>query len=73
MPISVTLIVWAESDNLDLVSLENIVFAGYGAARTMNITPTIGETGTANITLTVSDGSLTASNTFVLSVEPLVI
>ncbi|MGK7943485.1 MAG: hypothetical protein AB4058_03360 [Microcystaceae cyanobacterium] len=67
------LIVWAESDNLDLVSLENIVFAGYGAARTMNITPTIGETGTANITLTVSDGSLTASNTFVLSVEPLVI
>ena len=64
------LILWAESDNLDLIALEDIVFGGNGAERTVSITPTNGETGTATITLTVSDGSLTASDTFVLTVEP---
>ena len=46
------------------------MFAGNDAERTVSITPTNGETGTTTITLTVSDGSLTASDTFVLTVEP---
>ena len=57
------------SSNPVLVPLGNIVFGGAGAARTVKVTPAAGQSGSATITLTVSDGSLTASDTFVLTVK----
>src|SRR6185503_8038253 len=41
-----------------------------GANRTVTLTPAFNQTGTATITVTVSDGSLTASKSFVLTVNP---
>jgi len=58
------------SSNTGLVPDGNIVFAGMGANRTVTVAPASDQTGTATITLTVSDGSLSASDTFVLTVLP---
>jgi hypothetical protein len=57
------------SSNPSLVPTSNIVFGGSGAQRTVTITPTVNEYGTTTITLTVSDGSLTTSDNFVLTVN----
>ncbi len=46
----------------------NIVLGGSGANRTVTVTPASNQSGSATITLTVSDGSLTASSSFVLTV-----
>ncbi|MCX7047494.1 MAG: DNRLRE domain-containing protein [Candidatus Sumerlaeota bacterium] len=59
------------SSNTTLVPNANIVFGGSGANRTVTITPAANQSGAATITLTVSDGSLTASDTFVLTVKPM--
>ncbi len=56
------------SSDTSLVPNANIVFGGSGANRTATITPASNQSGTATITLTVSDGALTASDTFVLTV-----
>jgi hypothetical protein len=56
------------SSNTTLVPNGNIVFGGSGANRTVTITPVANGFGTTTITVTVSDGSLTASDTFVLTV-----
>ena len=58
----------ASSSNTILVPDTNIVFSGSGADRTVTVTPASGKTGSATITLTVSDGSLSSNDTFVLSV-----
>ena len=58
----------AASSNLALVPVTNIAIGGSGASRTVTITPTANLTGTAAITLTVSDGGLSASTSFTLSV-----
>jgi large repetitive protein len=58
----------ATSSNLTLVPTANIVFGGSGSARTVSVTPAANQTGTATIALTVSDGVLTASDAFVLTV-----
>jgi hypothetical protein len=58
------------SSNPTLVANANIVFGGSGANRTVTLTPAFNQTGTATITVTVSDGSLTASKSFVLTVNP---
>ena len=47
----------------------SIVFGGTGANRTVTVTPAANQSGTATITVTVSDGSLTASDPFVLTVN----
>ena len=52
------------------VSTDNIIFDGSGITRTVTITPTVGLTGTAIITVTVDDGIDTAYGTFKLIVEP---
>jgi hypothetical protein len=57
------------SSNPTLVANAGIVFGGTGANRTVTITPTPGNVGTANITITVGDGAATASTTFELSVQ----
>ncbi len=50
--------------------LNGVTFGGTGKARTLVITPKPGIVGTAVVTITVSDGDLEASASFVLTVEP---
>src|SRR5207244_13005023 len=64
-----SLIVSGASANPTVVPIANIVFGGSGANRTVTVTPALNQTGTATITVTVSDGSLTASDSFVLTVN----
>jgi Bacterial Ig domain/Domain of unknown function DUF11 len=59
------------SSNTTLVPLSGIAFGGSGANRTVTVTPAVGRVGTATITVTVSDGALAASDTFVLTVVGL--
>ena len=63
-----SLTVSGSSDNPVLVPEVNLVFGGTGAARTLTVTPAADESGTATITVTVSDGTDTSSDTFVLTV-----
>ena len=58
------------SSNTTLVPNANITFGGTGANRNVVITPAAGGSGTSTITVTVSDGALTASTNFVLTVNP---
>src|SRR5205823_3033154 len=64
-----SLILSSTSSNPALIPVANIVFGGSGANRTVTVTPALNQTGTATITVTVSDGSLTASKSFVLTVN----
>jgi uncharacterized delta-60 repeat protein len=66
-----SLIVTASSNNQTLVPDANIALGGSGADRTITITPAANQNGTATITVQVSDGSLTASDSFVLTVNPV--
>jgi hypothetical protein len=59
-----SLIVSGSSDNAALVPTANIVFGGSGANRTVTVTPAPNQTGTANITITVSDGVASTVNSF---------
>ena len=63
-----SLVMSGSSSNTALVPNANIVFGGSGTARTVTVTPAANQSGTATITVTVSDGALTASDTFVLTV-----
>ena len=58
------------SDNQTLVPDGNIVFGGTDANRTVTITPALNQAGNATITVNVSDETDTASDTFVLTVNP---
>src|SRR5579859_258867 len=58
----------AESSNAALVPVAGIQFGGSGAARTVTITPAAGTTGTATITVRVSDGVAVTSLSFVVTV-----
>jgi Bacterial Ig domain/Cadherin-like beta sandwich domain/HYR domain/Galactose oxidase, central domain/Kelch motif/Regulator of chromosome condensation (RCC1) repeat len=62
------LTVTAASSNTALVTSSGLVHGGSGAARTLVITPLANASGTTTISLTVSDGMITASSTFVLTV-----
>jgi subtilisin-like proprotein convertase family protein len=59
----------ASSSNTNLVTTNNIVFGGSDSNRTVTVTPVAGQTGTATITVMVSDGVNTASDAFVLTVS----
>lgn len=63
-----SLITTATSSNTTLVPNGNLVISGSGSARSLVATPAANQNGTTTVTLTVSDGSLTASDTFVLTV-----
>ncbi len=56
------------SSNTTLVPNASIVFGGSGADRTVTVTPATNQTGTSTITVTVSDGALTANSAFTLTV-----
>ncbi|MBA2381539.1 MAG: S8 family serine peptidase [Chloroflexi bacterium] len=63
-----SLTVSASSSNQTLVPNGNLSVGGSGANRTITITPAAGQTGAATITVTVSDGLLTDTDTFVQTV-----
>lgn len=63
-----SLIVSGTSSNATLVPDANIVFGGSGTDRTVTVTPAADETGSATITITVSDGDITTDTTFTLTV-----
>jgi len=60
-----TLILEGFSSRASLVPNANIVFSGIGANRTVTVTPVVGQTGSATITITVTDsGPLSTSDMF---------
>ena len=63
-----TLTVTAASSNTTLLPLSNIVLGGSGANRTVTLSPSSNQSGSAVVTLTVSDGDLTNSSQFTLTV-----
>lgn len=63
------LIVTASSSNQVLLPDSSIALGGSGTDRTVTASPAANESGTATITLTVSDGSATASDSFALTVN----
>lgn len=63
-----SLTVTRSSSNPTLVPTASIVIGGSGANRTVTVTPAAGLSGTATITITVSDGSLSAQEVFLLTV-----
>jgi hypothetical protein len=63
-----SLTVTATSSDGAVVAPAGIALAGSGANRTVTLRPVGDASGTTTITVTVSDGSLTASDTFVLTV-----
>ena len=65
------LTVTASSSNPTLVPNANIVVGGSGVSRTVTVTPAANQTGTATITITGGDGVSTASDTFVVTVNPV--
>jgi uncharacterized protein (DUF1800 family) len=62
------LTVTASSGTTALVPNSGIALGGSGANRTITLTPVSGQTGASLITVTVSDGQLTASDSFNLVV-----
>ena len=68
---STSLTVTAASSNATLIPEANLVFSGTGSDRTLTITPAANQSGTATITLTVSDGELTTQQQFTLTVNPV--
>ncbi len=59
----------ATSDPL-LLPQSNILPGGCGVSRTVQLTPTAGRSGQVTVTLTVSDGNLESSTSFVVTVTP---
>jgi len=57
------------SSNLALVPTGNIVFGGSGANRTVRVTPLANQYGSSTITVTVSDGTNTSSDSFLVTVR----
>jgi uncharacterized repeat protein (TIGR01451 family) len=57
------------SSNATLMPEANISFGGSGNNRTITAAPTVNQSGVATITVTVSDGTTTASDSFVLTVN----
>ena len=58
----------ASSSDTVLVPDANIVLGGSGANQTVTVTPASNQSGSATITLTVSDGTASSTDTFVLTV-----
>jgi autotransporter-associated beta strand protein len=62
------LTVTATSSNPALLPIAGIVLTGTGANRWVTLQPSVNQTGNAIVTVTVSDGLLSASETFLLTV-----
>jgi hypothetical protein len=70
VPAAEMLTVTVSSSNTALVPNSNIVVSGTGTSRAVTVTPVANQTGTATITVTGGDGTSTASDTFVVTVNP---
>ena len=67
-----SLTVTATSGNQTLLPDANITVSPSGTTRTITITPAPDQVGVTTVTVTVSDGMNSASDTFVLTVNPLI-
>jgi len=67
------LIVTASSSNTALIGETGIVLSGSGANRSIELTATEGRSGTATITISISDGANTIIETFELEIGTLAI
>lgn len=65
-----SLVVTASSDNVQLVGPAGLVVGGSSGNRTLTITPNLTETGTAQITVRVSDGQGSTQRSFLLVIKP---
>jgi hypothetical protein len=66
------LVLTANSLNIALIPVANLTITGSGSNRTLSIVPVAGQTGTSDITLTVTDHNNAAvSVTFTITVNPL--
>jgi len=65
------LTVTAVSSNPALLPLSGLALGGSGAERTVTLTPATNAFGTAVVTLTVSDGDLSAQTAFTVTVTPV--
>lgn len=65
------LILSVQSLNPILLPHENVVVAGVGTNRSLALTPTPNQFGTAVVAMTLSDGYTTVSNWFTLTVNPV--
>ncbi|QDU75665.1 Calx-beta domain protein [Bremerella volcania] len=66
-----SLVITASSDNLSLVPDENIVFGGSGANRTVEVSPAADASGSAEITVSVFDGTNTTTENLTVMVNPI--
>mgnify|MGYP003671041916 CR=1 FL=1 len=66
-----SLIVTCSSDNTTLVPTSSIVLGGSWTNRTVSIEPATNQFGTTTITIMVSDGLLTVSGSFLLTVNSI--
>lgn len=64
-----SLVINTASSNPSLVPTASITIGGTGTDRTLTVTPALNQSGTATITVSVSDGQLSASSSFVLTVN----
>jgi MYXO-CTERM domain-containing protein len=64
-----SLTVSGSSSNQAVIRNADITFGGSGANRTVRLRPVAATSGTATITITVSDGAASTSDTFVLTVS----
>jgi hypothetical protein len=65
-----TLTITATSDNTALIPHPTVTYTSAAATGSLGYTPVANAFGTATITVTVSDGALTAQDTFLVTVNP---
>jgi hypothetical protein len=65
------LVVTFNASNPTLLPPGSLVLSGHGSSRTLMATPAPGLSGAATVTLTVTDGTFSATNSFLLTVRPI--
>ena len=65
------LVVTAASSNQGLLPNANLTAGGSGSSRTLTVRPAADQSGTANVTVSVSDGQASATRTFAVNVSPV--
>ncbi|MEZ5284721.1 MAG: Ig-like domain-containing protein [Vicinamibacterales bacterium] len=66
-----SLVVTASSSNTAVVGAAGLALGGSGSSRTIVVTPQANASGSTTVTLTVSDGVLSASSSFTVTVTPV--
>ncbi|HEX3134041.1 MAG TPA: hypothetical protein VHX44_10725 [Planctomycetota bacterium] len=63
------LTVGANSSNTALLLIAGVTISGTGGTRQVRLVPVVGLTGSSSVTVTVSDGTLSSSRSFMLTVN----